>query len=544
MTQDMTRRRFLQASALAAVAVAGLTEVAPSSEAAADLGTVAAFPWRASQAAAPSLPIHVLSRLAYGHTQADLDAIRAGAFDVDAWFEQQLTPDATENQTLTDKLAGFESLNKDITQLITDYPQPMAGVTGPTVNSIVIPELLRATILRKVYSKWQLREVLVDFWTDHFNIYLYDDVQRWGKLVDDRDVIRPHALGNFHTMLRASAASPAMITYLDNNTNRKQAPNENYAREVMELHTLSVNGPYTQSDVQALARCFTGWTIYPMRQAGQPHPQAGQFRFNAPDHDTANKTLLGRPITGRSGAAGIQEAEEVLGYLAAHPSTARFIATKLVRKLVADDPPPALVDRVADKFLEAVDAPDQIAQLVRLIYTSDEFRQAAGQKTKRPLDFVVTAARALGADISAASGQTGGLDNLLYNAVRPMGQSLYGRVFPDGYADKGIEWINTNALLSRWNVGLNLAKNRLGQAGMVNLGPWVDGLTTRTAAGLVDALIDRVLGYAIDSADRDALIAYASTGRSATTPIDTAMRNQKAPDVAALLIASPYFQAR
>ena len=543
MTQDMTRRRFLQVSALPAVGVAGLAESAPTGAAAPDLGTVAAFPWRASQAAAPSLPIHALSRLAYGHTQADLDAIRAGTLDIDAWFNQQLAPDATENQALTDRLAGFESLGKDITQLITDYPAPMAGVTGPTVNNVVIPELLRATILRKVYSKWQLREVMIDFWTDHFNIYLYDDLQRWGKLVDDREVIRANALGNFHSMLRASAASPAMITYLDNNTNRRQAPNENYAREVMELHTLSVNGPYNQSDVQALARCFTGWTVYPMRQAGQPHPQAGQFRFNPNDHDTANKTLLGRTIIGKTGAAGIQEAEEVLGYLAAHPATARFIATKLVRKLVADDPPQALVDRVADTFLAAADAPDQIAQLVRLIYTSDEFRQSAGQKTKRPLDFVVAAARALGTEISAASGQTRGLDNL-YNAVRPMGQPLYGRVFPDGYADVGIEWVNTNALLSRWNLGLNLAKNRLGQQGMVSLGPWVDSLTNKTAAGLVDALIDRVLGYAIDSADRDALIDYASTGRGAATPIDTAMRNQKAPDVAALLIASPYFQAR
>jgi len=542
---DMTRRRFLQASALAAVAIAGLAETAPPSEAAAalDLDTLAAFPWRATQAATPSLAVHALSRLAYGHSQADLAAIRAGTFDVDAWFEQQLAPDATENPALTDRLAGFESLAKGITQLITDYPVPMAGYTGPTVNNVVIPELLRATILRKVYSKWQLREVMADFWTDHFNIYLYDDLQRWGKLIDDRDVIRPHVLGNFHAMLRASAGSSAMITYLDNNTNRKQAPNENYAREVMELHTLSVNGPYNQSDVQALARCFTGWTVYPIRQAGQLHPQAGQFRFNPNDHDTGNKILLGRTIIGKSGATGIQEAEEVLGYLAVHPATARFIATKLVRKLVADDPPPALVDRVADKFLEAADAPDQIAQLVRLIYTSDEFRQSAGQKTKRPLDFVITAARALGADISAASGQTRGLDNL-YNIVRPMGQPLYGRLFPDGYADQGVEWINTNALLSRWNFGLNLAKNRLGQQGMVGLGPWVDGLADRTAAGLVDALIDRVLGYAVDSADRDALIAYASAGRGAATPIDTSMRNQKAPDVAALLIASPYFQAR
>jgi uncharacterized protein (DUF1800 family) len=421
----------------------------------------------------------------------------------------------------------------------------MPGYTGPTVNNVAIPELLRATLLRKIYSKWQLKEVLVDFWTDHFNIYLYDDLQRWGKTVDDRDVIRANALGNFHTMLLASAKSPAMITYLDNNTNRKQAPNENYAREVMELHTLSVNGPYTQNDVQALAKCFTGWTVYPNRQGQNPHPEAGQFYFNANAHDTTTKTLLGRTVTGRTGAAGQQEAEEVLQFLAEHPATANFIATKLVRKFVADDPPTSLVDSVADKFLEAKAAPDQIAQLMRLIFDSDEFKTSTGQKTRRPLDFITTAARALGADITATTGATRGLDNL-YNVTRSMGQQLYGRVFPDGYKDVGVEWINTNGLLSRWNLGLNMAKNRLGQTNprMVNLDAWVDTVTPHNAAGLVDAMINRVLGYTIDPADRDSLIAYVAAGRPGSTVIDNNMKTVKAPELAALLIASPYFQAR
>lgn len=559
--QQMSRRRFLQYGGFAALAASGMltaeTQAASETSGLGPLGALS-MPWRTRTAGTPSLAIHTLSRFAYGHSLSDLTAIRSGAFNVNQWFEAQLHPTDTDSALLTQKLANFKTLQpnpvgqpKSITELIHEFPQGEPGYTGDTVNNVLIPEFQIATILRKVYSQWQLKEVLVDFWTDHLNIYLFDDLQRWGKLVDDRDVIRRHALGNFHAMLLASAKSPAMVTYLDNNTNRALAPNENYAREIMELHTLSVNGPYNQNDVQQLAKCFTGWTVYPLRDRTGPHPQAGQFYFNAGVHDRNTKTVLGRTITGRTGAAGIQEAEEVIRYLAEHPSTAFFIATKLVRKFVADDPPLSLVDRVAETFSDAKNASDQIAQCLRMIFNSDEFRTSYGQKTKRPLDFLITSMRMLGTDIAVNVDTrnnnriTAPVAQQLMRLYLPaMGQQYYGKTFPDGYPDVGAEWVNTNALLSRWNFGLNLAKNALGQANAVSLGAWVDSLAPQTVGALVDAMIERILGYTIDAADRDMLIAYAASGGAASTRINATIRNQKTPELAAILIASPYFQAR
>ena len=546
----MTRRRFLQYGLAAVAAGAALDNTAQAAPAPTELGPLGSlgFPWRAREAGQPPFEVHVLSRMAFGHTKADLDAIKSGAFRVNDWFEAQLAPDGTENEALTQKLAGFQTLDKQIWELIRDYPQPMQGVTGPTVRD-VIAELLRATLLRKLYSKWQLKEVLVDFWTDHFNINMYEDLQQWGKTVDDRDVIRGHALGNFHAMLLASAKSPAMVTYLDNNTNTRQAPNENYAREVMELHTLSVNGPYNQTDVQNLAKCFTGWTVYG-RGVNVAVERRGTFYFNPNTHDTTTKTLsfMPTPVQGRTGAAGVQEAEGVIDFLAKHSATAQFIATKLVRKFVADDPPLSLVDQVADKFLATASAPDQIAQCVRVIFQSAEFRQSYGQKTRRPLDFVVAAMRAVDANVDTTGDNVSFLERVLARGyLAPQGQNLFGKVFPDGYPDVGVEWVNTNALLNRWNFGLNLMKNQLErrtQPNLVNLLPWVNTVQPQTVAGLVDAMIDRLLGYTVDAADRDALVAYVAAGRPGSTPLTDQMKTMKAPELAAILIASPYFQAR
>ncbi len=549
MTQ-MTRRRFLQYGLATVAAGAALNSPAQAAPVPTELGPLGSlgFPWRAREAGQPPFEVHVLSRMAFGHTKADLDAIKSGAFRVNDWFEAQLAPDGTENDALTQKLAGFQTLDKQIWELIRDYPQPAQGVTGPTVRD-VIAELLRATLLRKLYSKWQLKEVLVDFWTDHFNINMYDDLQQWGKSVDDREVIRRHALGNFHAMLLASAKSPAMVAYLDNNTNTRQAPNENYAREVMELHTLSVNGPYNQTDVQNLAKCFTGWTVYG-RGPNVAVERRGTFYFNPNVHDTSNKTLgyMAAPVQGRSGAAGIQEAEGVIEVLAKHDWTAEFIATKLVRKFVADDPPMSLVEAVKRKFQDASTAPDQIAQCVRVIFQSAEFRQSYGQKTRRPLDFVVAAMRAVDANVDTTGDNISFLERVLVRGyLAPQGHNLFGKVFPDGYPDVGVEWVNTNALLNRWNFALNLVKNRLEQRtqpALVNLLPWINTVQPQTVAGLVDAMLDRLLGYTVDTADRDALIAYVAQGRPGTTPLTDQIKTVKGPELAAIVIASPYFQAR
>ncbi len=537
---ELTRRRFLQYSGAAALAlVSGATaEAAATKTGAGPLGALG-FPWSAKVAATPPFAVHVLSRFAYGHTQADMAAIQAGTFDADAWFEAQLHPDDTESDTLTTKLNTLESISKSAYQLFSDYPMTPAQQGGPSVYTVVMPDLVRATLLRKVYSKWQLKEVMVDFWTDHFNIDYTKDLCKWLTTVHDREHLRPNALGNFKTLLMADAKSAAMMDYLDNWENHKTAPNENYAREIMELHTLGVDGGYTQQDVQQLARVLTGWTYYRPRPANVP-PNAGVWYFNANDHDTSDKLVLGSSINGIKGANGIQEGEQVIDILANHRSTAHFIAKKLCRKFVSDTPTDALVNSIADVFYSNRTAPDQVAVVLRAIFDSDEFKNSVGQKAKRPLDFIPAAMRAVDCDtLMPVSVWRGG--NV---SIMTMGQPLYNHTFPNGYPDTAADWVNSNDLLARWNFSIAMMENRLGTGTTADLKAWVQAINPMTADALVDAMTTRIVGYAIDPGDRASLVNYVSNNNPAGFALNNAVLTVKVPELAALLLASPYFQAR
>lgn len=547
---QITRRRFLQYGGLAALAatpiVAGVG-LADTTATRQGKRQPRGFAWRAQEAAIPSPELHALHRLAYGHTYADLQAMKAGTFNLSAWIDQQLAPDNTENQALTDKLATFLTLNLTSHQLLTQFPQQDGA--PPYVVGTVLQELSRATILRKIYSKWQLKEVLVDFWTDHFNIEQGKETCRWLKTVDDREVIGKHALGNFREMLWASAHSPAMMVYLDNIDNTNSGPNENYAREIMELHTLSVTGPYTQQDVQELAKCFTGWRVVGPRD--QMLNSLGEFIFDARRHVTGNKRVLGVDIQYRAGANGIQEAEEVLDILANHPATANFIARKLVRKFVsdivtADDQARLqnLIDHLADVFYTHRAAPNQIALTMRALIESQEFQDTRISadplyvKIRRPLDYIAAAGRAVDVNTTGIQGLIG-----QRGLMAAMGQPLFAHAFPDGYPEIADEWVNTNGLLGRWNFGFYLLENRLGRDTTVNLLPWFDTIRPATADALVDAMIDRIIGYAIDPLDRTALINYVNAGATYSLNNQT-IRTIKLPELAALLLGSPYFQMR
>src|SRR4029079_11887024 len=290
--------------------------------------------------------------------------------------------------------------------------------------------------LRAVYSERQLQEVMVDFWTNHFNIFANKGADRWLLPAYDRDTIRPNALSKFSTLLQATAQSPAMLFYLDNfqsvspnaNANRgrgllqqlradqrpqqqRRGINENYARELMELHTLGVDGGYTQKDVQEVARCFTGWTIFQPRggaaainavmgnDAMRRNAQAmsrvpGTFVFNPRVHDDGEKVVLGHKIPA---GGGIKDGLTVLEILSRHPSTAKYIATKLVRHFVSDTPPPALVDRVAGAFTKS---DGDIRETLKTIFFSKEFNstEAYRAKIKRPFELVISAIRTLAAE--------------------------------------------------------------------------------------------------------------------------------------------------
>jgi uncharacterized protein (DUF1800 family) len=283
---------------------------------------------------------------------------------------------------------------------------------------------------------------MTDFWFNHFNIYWNKNADRWLTTGFEMHAIRPHVLGKFKDLLMATAKSPAMLFYLDNHLSSAiKGINENYGRELMELHTLGVDGGYTQRDVQEVARALTGWSI--------DRPQmSGQFMFRPRLHVFGEKVVLGHKID----AGGIRDGEEVIDILAKHPSTARFISTKMVRRFVADDPPPNLVKRVSDVFQKT---DGDIREMMHAIVTSNEFTSpdAVGAKTKTPLEFVASAIRSF-------DGETDG-SRQVAQAIGRMGQPLYQCQPPAGYPDQGEHWMSSGAVLERLNFAVSLTANKI-----------------------------------------------------------------------------------
>jgi uncharacterized protein (DUF1800 family) len=316
---------------------------------------------------------------------------------------------------------------------------------------VVTSELRQAKLLRVIYGERQLEEVMADFWFNHFNVFMGKGADRYLLAGYERDVIRPHALGKFEDLLLAVAQSPAMLFYLDNwmsvgpNTNFAKSGhhglNENYARELMELHTLGVDGGYTQHDVTEVAKVFTGWTLNRPRKAGE-------FEFDERKHEPGPKNVLGHEIQNQ----GQDEGRQVLHLLAQHPSTARFISTKLAQRFVADDPPPALVDKLAKKFESSG---GDIREVLRTLFHSPEFwaPQTYRAKVKTPLEFIASAVRDTGANVQNAMP--------LVQILNQMGMPLYGSQPPTGYAMKAEAWVNSAALLSRMNFAINLTGGRV-----------------------------------------------------------------------------------
>jgi uncharacterized protein (DUF1800 family) len=321
---------------------------------------------------------------------------------------------------------------------------------GPA--QVVANDLMEAKLLRAIYSNRQLEELLTDFWFNHFNVFLNKGADHYLVTAYERDVIRPHVLGKFRDLLEATAKSPAMLFYLDNwQSVAANAPvaraarrglNENYGRELMELHTLGVDGGYTQKDVTEVARCFTGWTI--------ARPQlGGGFVFNRRLHDDGEKVVLGVKIPA---GGGIEDGEKVLDILSRRPATAHFISLELAERFVADNPPEPLVDRMAKTFLKT---DGDLRAVMKAMLDSKEFwsRGAYEAKIKSPLEFVAGAVRAVNGDVDYAFA--------LSNQVAQIGEPLYRKLEPTGYPDASGEWLNTAGLLARMNFAVQLANNRL-----------------------------------------------------------------------------------
>jgi uncharacterized protein (DUF1800 family) len=320
---------------------------------------------------------------------------------------------------------------------------------------VVTFDLMEAKLSRAILSNRQLEELLVDFWYNHFNVFLDKGADRLMVPTYEREAIRPHVLGKFRELLGATAHSSAMMFYLDNwqsvapplvrrpNGNRPQRGlNENYARELLELHTLGVDGGYTQQDIIEVARCFTGWTIE------QPQ-RSGEFWYNDRVHDKGEKTVLGVKIPA---GGGKEDGEKVLDIIAAHPSTAKFVSRKLAVRFVADNPPQALIDRMAKTFTATT---GDIRAVLKTMLDSKEFwsQGAFHAKIKTPLEMVVSSVRAVGAQLDSAFA--------LANQIQQLGQPLYRKQEPTGYSAMNAEWVNSASLLGRMNFALQLAQNRV-----------------------------------------------------------------------------------
>ncbi|MEW6735917.1 MAG: DUF1800 domain-containing protein [Acidobacteriota bacterium] len=394
---------------------------------------------------------HLLKRITYGPRPGDIT--RVSEIGITAFIEEQLAPDSISDEQaywLTRRIETLQMKAPDIFEL-------------PAQRAIT--DLRRGMLLRALYSERQLQEVMVEFWSDHFNIFADKEECAWLKVIDDREVIRPHALGKFPQLLRASATSPAMLVYLDGRVNQRGKPNENYARELLELHTLGINGGYHQEDVMELSRALTGWQV-------KKHFWRGQVHFESNVHDNSIKTILGHQLA----AGNADDLDKIIEIVSRHRSTAHFISNKLCRRFVSDTPSQELIAHVAEVFHNSE---GDIKETLRALLYSEEFLQSL-PKLKRPYTYTISALRALGAISDGGPA--------LQEHLCAMGQLPFGWPTPDGYPDGEQHW--QAQLLARWNFAIELANRRID-------GTYIDlRESSNTLTTLAPALLQRELTQA------------------------------------------------
>jgi uncharacterized protein (DUF1800 family) len=408
--------------------------------------------------------IHILNRMAFGPTPADIAHVKA--IGIDRYIDEQLHPaKIAESPELAARLAGLDTLKLSPTQLFDEYgpiypamnggvkPTPEAQKARRQRANIIIQQAQNARVWRALYSERQLQEVMVDFWFNHFNVFAGKGLDHLWVGRFETDAIRPYALGHFRDLLLATAHSPAMLFYLDNQLNTQPGSpgakgdatgiNENYAREIMELHTLGVDGGYTQNDVIALAHILTGWTL---NRGNLRLGQGSATWFDPARHDFSEQVFLGRTIDPAGEAEGVQ----AIDMLAASPATARHIAFQLAQYFVADNPPKSLVDKLAQRF-QSTDG--DIAAVMKTLLTSAEFRNSAGQKYKTPFEYVVSAARAAGVEVNNP--------RPLIGTMARLGEGLYQCQTPDGYKNTEDSWLSPDATTLRIGFATGLGRGNL-----------------------------------------------------------------------------------
>lgn len=469
-----------------------------------------ALPYKQAGLTERQAAAHLLSRFTYGAKSGDVD--RVVKMGLEKWFRQQLAGNLKDEQ-LNKHLLQFDDINLSNSEVENKYPrqpkvlrmaikdgfinkdsvakgdrkvyrkqlQDYMAVNGLKPEGELLRQFINQKILRAAYTENQMHELLTDFWFNHFNVSLTKNQCASFVPAFERDVIRPNVTGNFQELLMATAKSPAMLIFLDNfsstgeqvttanmSKKKKGGLNENYAREVMELHTMGVDGGYTQNDVTEAARILTGWTLAPMGTDGygaamgkvidkigkdnlqkRGFVREGDFLFVPTRHDNGTKVVLGKKF---ASGGGYQEGVELFNLLAHHPSTAKFISKKLATRFVNDQPAQKLVDKMAKTFHNS---DGNIAEVMITMVSSVEFwnTDALREKTKSPFELAMSAVRSLDAEISQP--------DQLFSWINKMGQKMYYYQAPTGFPDRGQYWINTGSLLSRMNFGLALAAQRI-----------------------------------------------------------------------------------
>ena len=507
--------------------------------------------------------LHVLNRLGYGPRPGEVEKVEA--LGTDAWIERQLRPDKIPDAAVEERLKAYPSLAMTGAQLMDAYPNMkrkrllgLFGKTSPPRD--VARDLAAAKMLRAVLGERQLQQVLTDFWFNHFNISAAKNQDRWLVIPYERDVLRPRLFGKFRDLLGAVAHSPAMLIYLDNfqstidpryaplgarediaemesamsqggKGRRKLGLNENYARELLELHTLGVDGGYTQKDVTELARILTGWTVERPNKKNAATVKDWRFRFNRRMHDPGGKVLLGVPYAW----SGEAEGEKALDRLARHPKTARFIALKLCRRFVADDPPAELVDRVARRFRET---DGDLTETYRAVFFSPEFRQKRffRAKVKTPLEFVASALRATGAELRDPEKIAGSVDAL--------GMPLYRCEPPTGWPDRAEPWVSGSALAARLRAAQNLFNKRPDAPASASPDAPLGDADRRDGRALVLRDVDAYLGGEASNATLEALYRRLDDPEISRARLDDKRREYRLDRLAALVLGSPDFERR
>jgi uncharacterized protein (DUF1800 family) len=535
---------------------------APSNEIAAD-ARAKASPDNGDAVAPSALPAKMTpeeeeeARRREEELYANLDVQQLPSIPPDQRFKKILSMSPTAQLALAETLRGGKG-QEFLEGLPPRQKETLLALNGPA--GVVTGELAQAKLLRAIYSERQLQEVMTDFWFNHFNIFADKGVDRLLITSYERDVIRPRALGKFEDLLVATAKSPAMLFYLDNwlsvgpnspqalgipahpsgpygrryppqRPNKGKRPsglNENYGRELLELHTLSVNGGYSQHDVTEVAKVFTGWTI-------EKPKEGGGFKFEPRMHEPGAKFVLGHRIKPKGEGEGL----ELLHRLATSPLTAHFISLKLAERFVSDDPPPTLVDRMAKTFLKKK---GDIREVLTVLFQSPEFWDEGTYraKVKTPLEFVASAVRATGAEVDDALPLTRQLNN--------MGMPLYGAQPPTGYSMKAETWVSSSALLNRMNFALALSSGKI-KGVKVDVAQFAASTLPNTPSDSIQALSSLELGLLdgdVSKQTHDSIasqIGAAAGSSAARKPVD-AVRPPGVNTIAGLLLGSPEFQRR